>query len=170
MRDVRGNTLEDGDLALKVVNKETTNELVYCVIVNNKPFYSIRDNYSNTETLCTYNHTQSNQIVKIVKPRPEEVNIRLKILKALAEYTGSKSGIGKESIKKAKELLENYRGAIFRHDRLPELGIPVEIFLKDGNKHKAILTETTFYPEGKIFEDKDTLDHRVKDVEFWKYL
>lgn len=53
---------------------------------------------------------------------------------------------------------------------LPKLGVPVEITLKDGSKRKAILTETTFYTSGVVFEDSNTMDHKIKDIVSWRYL
>lgn len=38
------------------------------------------------------------------------------------------------------------------------------ITLENGNKIKAIATETDFYPEGWCFEGMDYLDYRVNKV------
>ncbi len=38
------------------------------------------------------------------------------------------------------------------------------ITLKNGNKIKAMATETYFYPEGWCFEGMDYLDYRVDKV------
>ena len=53
---------------------------------------------------------------------------------------------------------------------LPKLGVPVEITLKNGSKRKAILTETSFYASGVVYEDSSTMDYRVEDVVSWEYI
>ena len=102
MVDIRGNKLSDGDLALKIVDgRNTSNKLVYCIIINGRTFYK-------NPFITFYAKTQNNQIVKIENPTAREECIRKELLNALTELDG-KTIVGvktSEVVETANKLLK----------------------------------------------------------------
>lgn len=106
-RDIRGKSLNNGDLVLKIVgDKGTSNKLEYSVVLNEKAFYI---HFGNTAS--TFNNTLSNQIVKVENLTEAEENKRKDIISAVA--ASENKFFGKETIEIAKEL---ERELVKRHD------------------------------------------------------
>ena len=103
MNDIRGNVLKNGDLVLKIVDGENfSNELVYCVVINDRPFYK-------NPFITTYAKTKSKQLVKIDNLTEKEQRIRQDLLVALTEIGGKKMiGVKTNEVAEiAKELLNS---------------------------------------------------------------
>ncbi|MCM1216012.1 MAG: hypothetical protein NC548_16005 [Lachnospiraceae bacterium] len=52
-------------------------------------------------------------------------------------------------------------------EKLPELGYPITILLKDGSSIMAMRTESGFDDCGYVYEDINCTDHFQKDVIGW---
>ena len=79
IRDVRNQELKDGDLVLKITSCGSGNRLVYCIMLAGKPYWK---KYSFQ--LVTQIQTNLSHIAKLNALTDEEKNIRLDLLRSIA--------------------------------------------------------------------------------------
>ena len=115
MKDIRDNTINNGDLCIRTSFADKKSVLVYCIVFEDKAFYirpnlrtskdDLIDDINNNAKPITSFKFEDYQIVKVTDVNVKEEVLRQMLLKKLANCT-EKGNFSSKYIKMAQELLQ----------------------------------------------------------------
>ena len=114
MKDIRDNTINNGDLCIRTSFADKKSVLVYCIVLEDRAFYikpnwrtskndlidDIKDDYKPITSF----KFEEYQIIKVTDVNTKEESLRQILLKKLANCT-EKGNFSSKYIKMAQELL-----------------------------------------------------------------
>lgn len=114
MKDIRDNTINNGDLCIRTSFADKKSVLVYCIVFEDRAFYIrpnlrtskddlIDDIKDNAKSITSFKF-EDYQIIKVTDINVKEEALRQMLLKKLANCT-EKGNFSSKYIKMAQELL-----------------------------------------------------------------